>query len=642
MSAHAGIFHRDGAPAHASELDVCLPFLDRLGPEGGSTHVTGCVSFAHRIYRVTTESFEERQPFVDANGLVSTWDGRIDNREDLALQLRETPPANLSDGAYAHAAFARWGADAFSRLLGEWAIAAWNPHTRELFLARDYSGCGPLFYYVTPRLVLWSSELEAVVAMARRGGLPLTLDEGCIAGFLARGPEPTETPYREVRAVGPGYGVRIGVEHQTSERHTSLDPRTVLRYRTDAEYEEQFRFLLKQAVACRLRCVGKVFSHLSGGLDSSSVAAVAAHVVRKSGLSAGLETVSSVYNDTPASDESEYINLMEEWLGLPGHRISESDYPALTTSDLGYEPASPSGIDIFAASQQAVRRLMEESGAKAQLSGEGGDELLGNAVGPVLKIRDLIGGHESGSVVNELLRWSVAQKRTVWSIVRDVLLTYVPDQLAVRFDPNPEMRKIGYFIHPGFARRTEYSRRLHEDIEPFGFDTFSQRARAMAFQIVIHKTAACPWRRIGPMPVAYPFVDRRLVSFMLALPVDQLARPASPRWLQRRAMRYLLPPKLLMRRSKRSPDAAMYRRLNSNWDLIDHSLANALAVDLGIVHSAHLATCVAEAKRGSFPVALVLGVLQIERWLRQLARSTDSLTCASAARNFQGKEVTIE
>ena len=188
MSAHAGIFHRDGALSHASELDVCLPFLDRLGPEGGSSHAAGCVSFAHRTYRVTPESFEEQQPLIDARGFVSTWDGRIDNREDLTLQLRETPPANLSDAAYAHAAFARWSADAFSRLLGEWALVAWNPHTRELSLARDYSGCGPLFYYVTPRLVLWSSELEAVVAMARHRGLSLTLDEGWIAGVLARGP----------------------------------------------------------------------------------------------------------------------------------------------------------------------------------------------------------------------------------------------------------------------------------------------------------------------------------------------------------------------------------------------------------------------------------------------------------------------
>jgi asparagine synthase (glutamine-hydrolysing) len=639
MSAHAGIFHRDGAPAHASELDVCLPFLDRLGPEGGSTHVAGCVSFVHRIYRVTPESFEERQPFVDASGHVSTWDGRIDNREDLALQLRETPPANLSDAAYAHAAFARWGADAFSRLLGEWAIAAWNPQTRELSLARDYSGCGPLFYYVTSQLFLWSSELEAVVAMARGRGLPLTIDEGWIAGFLARGPEPAETPYREIRAVEPGHFVCFGTDTFTNQRHTFLDPHTVIQYRTDAEYEEHFRFLFRQAVACRLRCVGKVFSHLSGGLDSSSVTAMAAHIVRGSGPSVQLETLSSVYSDTPASDESEYIGLMEDWLGLTAHRISESDYPALTSPNLDYEPASPSCIDIFAASQHAIRRLMEESGARVQLSGEGGDELLGNVVGPILKLRDLLQGNTQGSILSETLHWAVAQKRTVWSIGKDVLLSYIPDQLAARLDANPEMQKVGCFLTPDFVRRTEYKRRLHVDTELFGYQCFSQRSRSTALASVIHKTAACTWRRIGPMTFAYPLADRRLVSYLLAVPIDQLANAGSPRWLQRRAMRDLLPPKLLMRRSKRSPDAALYHRINANWDSTSRMSQTLMFAKLGVIDPERLGNALDEVKRGGFPVTPILGALELERWLNKTTFTGDFLACASAARNQLRKEV---
>lgn len=639
MSAHAGIFHRDGAPAHVSELDVCLPFLDRLGPEGGSSYVAGCVSFAHRIYHVTPESFEERQPLVDARGFISTWDGRIDNREDLALQLRETPPANPSDAAYAHAAFARWGADAFSRLLGEWAIAAWNPHTRELSLARDYSGCGPLFYYLAPRLVLWSSELEAVVAMARERGLPLSIDEGWIAGFFARGSDPGESVYREIRAVEPGHFVRFGTDAFTNHRHTFLDTDTVTRYRSDAEYEEHFRFVFRQAVACRLRCVGKAFSHLSGGLDSSSVTAMATHIVRGSGPSVELETLSSVYNDTPASDESEYIDLMEAWLGLPAHRISESDNPALTPSNLGYAPASPSCIDVFAASQQAVRRLMEESGARVQLSGEGGDELLGNAVGPLLKLRDLLQGNIGGSILSETLHWSLAQKRTAWSIARDVLLSYLPDQITARLDRNPDLQKVGYFIAQDFARRTEYHRRLHVDTEPFGYQCFSQRSRSTALASVIHKTAACTWRRIGPMTFTYPLVDRRLVSYLLAIPIDQLAKAGSPRWLHRRAMRHLLPPKLLMRRSKRSPDAALFRRMNANWESINELFRDPLMAELRMIDNAQLAKALSDAKRGDFPVTLVMGAMQIEHWLRRSASLTSVSACASAARNLQGKEV---
>src|SRR5258708_29404939 len=102
MSAHAGIYHRDGAPASVSELAIGLPFLDRLGPEGGGDHADGPAAFVHRIYHVTPESFAERQPY--ACRYVSTWDGRLDNRDDLLLQLRDSPPADLSDAAYAPAA----------------------------------------------------------------------------------------------------------------------------------------------------------------------------------------------------------------------------------------------------------------------------------------------------------------------------------------------------------------------------------------------------------------------------------------------------------------------------------------------------------------------------------------------------------
>jgi len=641
MSAHAGIFHRDGAPSHPSELEICLPFLDRLGPEGGDTYVADNVSFAHRIYRVTPESFEERSPHADARGLVTTWDGRIDNREDLALQLRDAPPTNLSDAAYAHAAFARWGAEAFSRLLGEWAMAVWDPSARELTLARDYTGAGPLFYYITPRLVLWSSELEAVVAMANEHGLCLNIDEGWIAGALGRGPELTETPYCEIRAVEPGHFVRCGLKSLTSQRHTYFDTRTVIRYRNDAEYEYHLRHLLKQSIACRLRCVGKVFSHLSGGLDSSTVTAMAAHLARNAGPSVELETLSSVYSDTPASDESEYIGMMEEWLGLPSHRISESDYPALTAPELGYEPASPSAIDVFATSQKAVRRAMQEAGARVQLSGEGGDELFGNAVGGVLQIRDLLQQRSWRPVRTALLRWSLSSKCTQCRVASDVLLSFLPNRLAARLESNSPLNHVGSVLTDDFKRRNSFRTRLHQDSDPFGFETYSQQARSAALSSIVNRISACTWRRIGPMVPTYPMLDRRLVAYLFAIPMDQIALAGSPRSLQRRAFRSLLPPKLLIRRSKRSPDAALYRRFLANTNLLDTGLRSTLTSEYGIVDMARLEIAIQEVKRGIYPVSLILGLLRIALWLRWWTTMRKAQSSGETTPLLRGKEVRI-
>jgi len=642
MSAHAGIFHRDGAPSQASEVDVCLPFLDRLGPEGGFTCAVGSVSFTHRIYRVTPESIAEQQPCMDTYGRVSTWDGRIDNREDLALQLADTLERNLSDAAYAHAAFARWGQSAFSRLLGEWAFAAWDPRTLELFLARDYSGCGPLFYYLTPRIVLWSSELEAVVAMARERRLPLTMDNGWIAGFFARGPEPTETPYREIRAVEPGCAIRIGTVSHEVRRHTWLDTHTAIRYRADADYEEHFRFLFKQAVACRLRSAGKVFCHLSGGLDSSSVAAMAAHLVRTNQAAVKLETISSVYDDTMAADESEYIGLMEDWLDLPAHRISESAYPALTPVELGYEPASPSYIDIFAAGQQAIRRTMEEANARVQLSGDGGDELLGNAVDGIPILRELIQDGLWADIPTAALKWSLATKRTVWRLATETLASCLPNTLVARAEFDSPVRVVGSNLSAAFRNRTDFHDRLYRDFEPFGFETFSQKVRAVALCSVIRRVAECGWRRIGPMGPSFPMLDRRLVSFLLAIPMASLARAASPRSLQRRALGPLLPPKLIMRRSKRSPDAAVFKRFAARFNEIQAQFDHAMVYDLGIVSKAKQTESLLRAKHGTFPVTIVAPPYLLERWLRSRSSSCEFHANHTPSRIPRRKEVNAQ
>src|SRR6185436_21089957 len=120
------------------------------------------------------------------------------------------------------------------------------------------------------------------------------------------------TAYRNIHSVPPG--VALIVRDKCIEKREFWRPDTVreIRYRSDAEYEEHFRDLFREAVRCRLRADRPVWAELSGGLDSSSVVCMADQVIASGEADvAQLETVSYVYDNSPASDERRFIREVE-------------------------------------------------------------------------------------------------------------------------------------------------------------------------------------------------------------------------------------------------------------------------------------------------------------------------------------------
>src|SRR5260370_14499295 len=195
-----------------------------------------------------------------------TWDGRLDNRDELIPQLWSDLTDDQSDVGLAGAAFDRWGTDCFAKLIGDWALAISNPREKELSLARDYLGIRHLFYYSTSKKVIWCSHL-APLALS---GAQFTLCDEYVGGYLALYADAYLTPYREIRSVPPGKFVRIRDGIATVHNYWTYNPKRQIRYKTDIDYEEHFRHLFRQAVRRRLRTDSPVLAELSGGFDSSS------------------------------------------------------------------------------------------------------------------------------------------------------------------------------------------------------------------------------------------------------------------------------------------------------------------------------------------------------------------------------------
>jgi len=127
------------------------------------------------------------------------WDGRLDNRDDLLLRLRDALAGDNSNAAIARATYERWGVDGLVHLIGDWSVVIRDHVKRTTVLASDFAGVRPLYYQVDAGHVLWSSRLETLVSVTGISGL----DEQYIAGFLMFGGYPNRTPYQGIYSVPP-------------------------------------------------------------------------------------------------------------------------------------------------------------------------------------------------------------------------------------------------------------------------------------------------------------------------------------------------------------------------------------------------------------------------------------------------------
>ena len=153
MSVQAGIWNLDGKPINLEQLAGMSVSLKDYGPDGEGTAFDGPIGMLYRAFRTTVES----APNASLTSLLAEtclrWDGRLDNREELILDLGHTVGKDNSDVTIVAAAIDRWGTDCFAKLVGDWALAIWNSLEKRLILSRDYLGVRHLFTITKPRVL---------------------------------------------------------------------------------------------------------------------------------------------------------------------------------------------------------------------------------------------------------------------------------------------------------------------------------------------------------------------------------------------------------------------------------------------------------------------------------------------------------
>ena len=331
------------------------------------------------------------------------FNGEIYNYLELRAELQALghPFRTGSDTEVILAAYAAWGPACLNRFNGMWAFALWQEAGRELFLARDRFGVKPLYTATTPDgTFAFASEIKA---LAVAGVVAFQPDPLAVAAYVAQGRYPSAsagaTFWTGVRAVPAAHYALVSSPTWSVQRYWDL-PTAAGAASGEAEATAAYRALFDDAVRLRLRADVAVGTCLSGGLDSSSIVAVAGelmqreHAVSLERLGDHQQTFSAVYDESGRWDERPHIAPVLERTGAAGNMVVPTATQLWTDLDrlIWHQDEPFAGTSIFA--QWCVMGLARERGVTVLLDGQGADEVLGGyrPFGPLLG-ELLRGGH---------------------------------------------------------------------------------------------------------------------------------------------------------------------------------------------------------------------------------------------------------
>ena len=175
----------------------------------------GSIGFVHRAFHTTPEARFEHQPYEIDGGLTVCFDGRIDNRSDLAAALR-VAERGTPDVALIAVAYQRWGRECFQRLHGDFAIAVWDARERTLLLARDGFGIRPLDHHIDRHRIVWASAPEAILDLP---GVSDDIDETYIGDYFTLVPVVGHSAFKWIKPVLPGRVMIVRNNSITTQTH---------------------------------------------------------------------------------------------------------------------------------------------------------------------------------------------------------------------------------------------------------------------------------------------------------------------------------------------------------------------------------------------------------------------------------------
>ena len=464
----------------------------------------------HTLLRTTSEQERERQPFTLDEQVWIAADVRLDGRKNLvvALQARgrviteSAPDVELLLHAY-HV----WDTDCVNHLSGDFVFIIWDERQQRLFCGRDQFGILPFYYAQVNNTLICSNTLNCIRLHPQ---ITTDLNQQAVGDFLTRGMnmEFTTTIFNDIKRLPLAHTLtwqarQSNPQELTIEKYWQL-PRLqpLIFYKKPQEYVEHFTELFEQAVSDRLR-TNRIATHLSGGMDSTSIAAIANKVLLERGKPFDFQAF-TMRDRLMMPEEDSYASMVAHYIGIPLNEINAEGKSYNVPPEIPQSPLpEPNGIPGRNAGNDLTQRCAEH--ARVVLTGFGGD--------PGLRFGEF----------DFFVWWKHGLRREIFQVLGHYLRTHRSGKLYLRrgraYWRKITKQKVEFptWFNDDFVKQQNLQQR-YDQINGESIDYIAR-----------YGMANCPfWSNIFehadpgstgiPIKHYYPFFDLRLVNFMVSIP----------------------------------------------------------------------------------------------------------------------------
>jgi asparagine synthase (glutamine-hydrolysing) len=539
MSGFIGLVNLDGAPLDRGLLARMTASLAFRGPDRQAMEVAGNSGFGHALLRITGETERDAQPLTLDGQRWIVADARVDARNDLVAELRsqgdDRATLEATDAELILRAYCVWDEACVAHLAGDFTFLVWDAPRQRLFGARDRLGIKPFFYARLGATIVAGNTLDCI---RLHPGVSQRLNDAAIADFLLFGSlvETSITAFAQIDRLPPAHSITSAADFTRRRRYWTLPMDEPLHFKRPQEYSERFRELLRASLADRLR-TPRAAVLMSGGVDSTTLAAGAVSLMRERREDFHLQAITCVYDRLVPDAERQYARLAADHLRIPiKYDVRDDETSIADWSKVSARTPEPvESPPAFAAGVEFLARMAGDT--RVILYGEGPDNALRYEWRPYLSF--LIARRQVRALGRAL--WSelsMHPRMPFWSSLRRLAI-------GARREPPEQFPR---WLNDDFAARCacldrwhDYRRRWRspQAIRPIGHGGFGEGAWQSLFEGCDVDGA------LGQVEFRHPFFDLRLLRYMLAVPAMPWCRNKR---LIRAAMRSALPAAVLDRR----------------------------------------------------------------------------------------------
>ena len=554
MSAIFGILDLKGGPVNLVWIKSMQEDLAHRGPDGHGLYTEPSLVLGHQLLQVTPESMYDKSPYEE-DGFVITANARLDERQALMDKLNIAPEVQekTTDSILLLRSYRKWGKDFLKNIYGDFAFAIWNKEKKELFCARDQMGVKPLLYYFQDDRFVFSTELKAIVKLPF---VKTEIDHSHLRDqVIGICDIPDRTSWKNIVRLRAASILNLNSSGVVISQYWEPKYNRNSKYKSEEQSALALREILERVIAEHTRVIGGVGVPLSGGLDSSTIACLAARKLALENKS--LTTASSVLNPTftgsDIKDELGYIQtVLQQEKNIDSTFIYNTDLEFLGNLDEKFNRHYATFNNSYYVDEALYNQFKLKS-VRRVLSGYLGDITTSNST--IYPLPHLLLAGRLGTFFKLSRSMKKNMEGNFFSFIINNILIPVAPMFLLKEGYRFKGHKIPWDIN---TLPLHFSSLENHQLQ--------KRSRAYHKNYLVHQLQisrniwATPWEKFEEdwdcgcshhqIEITYPLLDRRVVEFLLQLPVEHFYSEGFTRGLIRKAMDGILPEKIKTRKDK--------------------------------------------------------------------------------------------